>query len=324
MPVLGFVILLLLSACHRAEYYAPSDSFLIDQPRLLNQAQSNRIKAYHQQLLEDLDIHFKLVILNKTPANIDKTAAELFQNYLLGNQTRGAKGLLLLIDPEGHQARIETGRDLESIYPDAFVSYIQREQMARFYERGRVADGIESTVELLVARAVNAIDADAYDPKSLRTRLSHQSGGGGARASLHTHAQERDERFSPAAYGAQASVDMAFSIYLHVLESGVKDSRLEIYSDHTQMFLDKRLVTDAQQQNELAEIQAVYDKRRIREQGSLAVIDFPGSSRVPPYFFRKAPRGWTIDLSIASRLIGFNHLNQWYIRDHNNEFSFAF
>lgn len=124
-------------------------------------------------------------------------------------------------------------------------------------------------------------------------------------------------------YGPQASVDAAFSTYVRLLENHVADPHLGIYSPETQKFLESRRITEAQQRNELTEIQAVYSRRTIMEAGDLAVMRFSGSTRVPPYFFRKRATGWTIDLSATSRVIGFDQSNQWYVRDPRNEFAFG-
>jgi hypothetical protein len=321
MSVLALLfLLLLLPACELPW----TETFLSDQARLLTDAQSNRIKAYHEKLLEDLDIHFCVVILKETPALIEEKADELFKSYSLGSKTRGAKGLLLIIDPQGRQTRIETGYGLEPMFPDAFVSYIQNQQMAPFYKAGRVPEGIEATVELLVAQAMKAIDANDYDPAEIHERLPQYSGGAGANALLAESNTQTMPAVASGDYGPQPSADAAFSEYLLVLENRVRNPSLGLYSEETQTLLRTRLITEAQQGNELSEIRAVYETRSVKERGDFAVIQFSGSRRVPPYFFRKRGDAWTIDLSAASRLIGFDHLNQWCIRDKNSEFSFAF
>ena len=62
--------------------------------------------------------------------------------------------MLFLVDPQGKSVRLETGYDLEGIFTDAFTGYVEREQMLPFFVAGRIAPGIEATVELLVARAL--------------------------------------------------------------------------------------------------------------------------------------------------------------------------
>lgn len=121
-------------------------------------------------------------------------------------------------------------------------------------------------------------------------------------------------------YNSQPSVDAAFATYLRVLQNRVKEPRLAIYSAETRKLLAALTTTDAQQASELREIEAVYSSRVTRESGDLAVLLFPGSKRVPPYFFRREGAGWTIDLSVMRRVIGFDNRNQWYVRDRNSEY----
>ena len=122
-------------------------------------------------------------------------------------------------------------------------------------------------------------------------------------------------------YNSQPSVDAAFATYLRVLQNRVKESRLAIYSSETRKLLAALAITDAQQAAELREIEAVYSNRVVRESGDLGVLLFPGSKRVPPYFFRREGGAWTIDLSVMRRVIGFDNRNQWYVRDKTSEFS---
>lgn len=103
----------------------------------------------------------------------------------------------------------------------------------------------------------------------------------------------------------------------------MKDPGLGVYSPETRKLLGARRITDGQQRSELAEIQAVYAGRILTERGDLAVIRFSDARRVPPYFFRRQPAGWTIDLAATSRVIGFDRSNQWYVRDPNSEFAFG-
>ena len=122
-------------------------------------------------------------------------------------------------------------------------------------------------------------------------------------------------------YNSQPSVDAAYATYLRVLQNRVKESGLAIYSSETRKLLAALTISDAQQAAELREIEAVYSNRVVRESGDLGVLLFPGSKRVPPYFFRRERGAWTIDLSVMRRVIGFDNTNQWYVRDKTSEFN---
>jgi hypothetical protein len=128
---------------------------------------------------------------------------------------------------------------------------------------------------------------------------------------------------SSSGFGPQVSPEAAFGAYLRVLEQGVRNPDLGLYTPATRDLLRARVVSRAQQRNELAAIRAVYGTRTVREQGDLAVIRFD-SRQVPPYFLRRQQDGWTIDLAAASRAIRFDQRNQWFIDDKTTEFAFGF
>ena len=117
--ILFLLLLLPLSGC------SPDTppAFLNDRANLLTVEEREHLVAYNRALLEDLDIHFKLVILDRESPDINTEAAEIFGD--LGKETRAAKGLLFLVDPYGEQVRIEVGYDMEPVFPDLFVGYLE-------------------------------------------------------------------------------------------------------------------------------------------------------------------------------------------------------
>ena len=122
-------MLLVLSSCNGS---AGSTGFVEDRAGLLTEDQRVRIDRFSRQLFEELGIQLKTVILKESPADINATAVELFDRLRLGGTTRGAKGVLFLIDPAGKQVRLEIGYDLEGVFTDAFIGYVERRQMTPF------------------------------------------------------------------------------------------------------------------------------------------------------------------------------------------------
>ena len=171
------LMLLVLSGCTGG---VGSAGFVEDRAGLLTDGQRERIDSFYRQLFEELGIHLKTVILKESPADINATAVELFDRLRLGGATRGAKGVLFLVHPAGKQVRLEIGYDLEGVFTDAFIGYVERRQMMPFFQAGRVGPGIEATAELLVGRAMGAEGTQdselALKPPDPDERLS---GGGG-------------------------------------------------------------------------------------------------------------------------------------------------
>jgi hypothetical protein len=309
----------MLAACQEKRETA----FVDDRAGLLTPEKVARLTNYHDKLLGDLDIHFQLTLLAESPGDLDQAAVERFQELRLGDATTGARGVLLLVDPPGRQVRLEIGYDLEGIFPDGFVGYVEREQMAPFFAAGRVGDGVEATVELLVGRALGEVPADLRGA----VNLEHLSGGGGARIDLAggagAEAKPALEDRSP--FSAQPSPRQTLERYLDVLQQHVKDPELGIYTPETRVFFRQWLVTDAQQNNERNELEKNLPEVEERIAGELAVLRFPVANRQnSPYLLRRSSEGWQLDMAAMSRLIGFNHKNQWHFRSRDHEFMFAF
>jgi len=67
-----------------------------------------------------------------------------------------------VIDTQAQAVRLEVGVTLEAVYVDAFVSYIERDQMISFFRKQRTADGILAATEMIVTRAQNADANNSY------------------------------------------------------------------------------------------------------------------------------------------------------------------
>ena len=301
--------------------------FVSDQAALLSTAEKDHITQLTSALLKDMDIHIMAVVLKESPKDIDKKAVKLFQEYGVGRTTNGAKGVLFLIDPLGKQVRIEIGYDLEPIFTDGFTGYIERRQMTPFFQANKVGPGIEATVELLVGKALGKIatsnDAGLnYEPQNGR----FLSGGGGARVNVEIGSRNIEKKVSSLAnkYQAQPSVHDTLDKYIEVLQLHVKDPNLGIYTPETRKFFSSWVVTDAQQDNELQVINRAMPFAEIFTKDNLAVVMFaPDLRQASPFFLEKGDRGWMLDFASMSKLIGFNHKNQWHLRRRNHKYMFG-
>jgi len=316
----SFALIFLLTACQSRR----ESPFVDDHAGLLKPEQVVRINRFHDRLLQDLDIHFHLVTLAESPGDLDQEGVELFDELKLGETTAGARGVLLLVDPTGRQVRLEIGYDLEGIFPDGFVGYVEREQMRPFFAVGRVSDGIEATVELLVGRAMGEVSTDLHHKV---IDLQHLSGGGGARtaAAIGNGAAANPVLEDRTPYAAQPSPRQTLERYLEALQRHIKDPELGIFTPETRAFFRQWLVTDAQQDNERKDLERNLPDVEERIAGDLAVLRFPVDRRqTAPYLLRRSDQGWQLDMAAMSRLIGFNHKNQWFFRSRDHEFMFAF
>jgi len=310
---------LLLSAC--------GDRYIDDRAGLMSSDEQTRLRSFQKKLLQELDIELQVVVLDASPGDLDAEAVDLFDERGIGKRTKGARGVLLLIDPVAGQVRMETGYDLEGIFPDAFIGYIEQRQMAPFFSAGRIGAGIEATVELVVGKALGAIDEGSYAPEEKAGGLAHLSGGAGARSTVNIGGgmPAKPVLDDASAFGAQPSAEQVLAAYLEVLRGRIKDPGLGLYSPETREFFRKWLVTDAQQDNERRTLEAHIGQGQVLQRDGRAVIRFPISKRsMAPYFLVRGEEGWMLDFATMSILVGFNHRNQWHLRSFDHPFMFAF
>ena len=302
--------------------------FVSDQAALLSKAEINHITQLGNARLRDMDIHIMALVLKESPEDIDNKAVKLFQEYGVGRTTNGAKGVLFLVDPLGKQVRIEIGYDLEPIFTDGFTGYIERRQMTPFFQANKVGPGIEATVELLVGKALGKIETLNYaKPEDKQQTGRFLSGGGGSRLDVEIGSKTIEKEASPLAkkYQAQPSEQDTLDKYIEVLRLHIKDPNLGIYTPETRKFFSNWVVTDAQQDNELQVINKGMSTVKILTKDNLAVISFSCDLRqASPFFLEKGSQGWMLDFASMSKIIGFNHKNQWHLRQRNHKYMFGF
>jgi len=295
-----------------------------DRASLLTDTGKSRITDYCAHLAAELDIRITVTTLDAAVGDIDATAARLFSERSEG----GARRVLFLIDPAGRQVRLEIGYDLEGIYTDGFVGYIERKQMVPFFESGAVGDGIAATIELLVDKALGTAASERGELTTEANDTSpYYSGGAGAVTSVDIGTGRSAP--APAAqandYGAQPSPLAALDTYRRILAAHVKDPDLGLYTPATRTFFRTHTVTDAQQDNARTLLDRIAGTERIVIRDDHAVIHYPlHNRRANPYFLQRGPYGWMMDFVSMNRFIRFNHLNQWHFASTDHPYMFAF
>ncbi len=318
------IILLICSlsgwSCSRTE----TNGFVDDRAGILSEHEQQRLADYYQTLVTDLALSCRLVILDRATDDIDGVALDLFAD--LGRQSGSARGLLVLVDPAGKQVRIEVGYDLEDMFPDAFIRYLEREQMTPFFRQGLIGAGIEATTELLIARASQAIMGQPFDPAEKYGGPIHFSGGAGARQAIAIGGGELDKTpaDNPGSYRPQPTPEQSLLTYQQVLRAKIKDPDLPLYTPATRAFFAGWVVTDAQQDNALRSLEAATIDNVIIS-GNRAVIRFGLEKRLlPPYFLEHTGDGWAFDFASMHQIIRMNQHNHWRFTESDHAYSFGF
>ncbi|MCK9173105.1 MAG: YgcG family protein [Desulfuromonas sp.] len=330
MKIWRFLALLSLLLCGACQVSPPLPPAVVDEAEVLSPSARQRLCQQARLLLQQQRIALQVWILPQAVDDLDRLAADQLSRLRLGEQTGGARGLLLVFDPQRQQVRLEVGYDLEALLTDLFIGRIEREQMAPFYAAGRLAEGIEATVELVVGAVLAQEDASPDRP--VVHNGTALSGGGGARLALEGAAARPEETpvvADLARYQPQPTPLESLALYLEVLRARIKAPQLPLYSPSSRDFFASWLVTDAQQANAQALLEAHWAEAEVRtgtvQHEQLAVIRFPVTRRgCAPYLLRRVAAGWQLDFAAMHQLLGFNHNNQWFMRRQDHAFMFAF
>jgi uncharacterized protein len=304
------------------EALAPAPEILHDGAGLLAPAQREAIEQQHGFLRRDHGIDYRVETLRGT-GDLDRYAVERFGALAVGSAGRGERGLLLVIDAEADEVRLEVGRALEGSFPDAFVAYLEQRQMVPFFQAGRVGDGVLAATELLVAQVQRERARGGFAELPVAG-----SGGGGARTRARIgEAPDPALREGPAV-AAGETPEATVAAYLEAMRARNADPNLDLYSTATRAMLARWVVTPGQMDTlVLSYRDCRADPARLDAAGARAVIRHPIAARhCPPWFLVREEGRWRLDLAAASAAIRFGRDNSWHFAagvEHPYLFAFA-
>lgn len=295
-----------------------------DEAGIFTPEQEKSLAAYHEKLLEVYDVDYRIVAKDGV-GDINAYAYKTFGEMEIGEYSKTGRGLLLVIDPQQNQLRLEVSKGLEGVYTDAFVSYIEHRQMIPFFKASRVADGILGTTEIIFSRSAEAVAGNDFDPE----KMEGSAGGGVTNtATIGSGMEAKSTTALPASPPAAAlSPDEIVALYLTAMEERNSNPNLPIYSAETQAMMQKWVVTAAQMDNVVKSyIKCAHNNTSIL--GSAAVVRYRIEDRIcSPYFLVYENDGWKLDLTMMQKAIRFNHMNYWHFDSSSaalRDYMFAF
>lgn len=323
---------LLLAACGTEGL--PDDGpgrgrFVVDAASLIVDDSESRMNDLLDALLDDADIELVAVTVDSLGGEpIERFANDLFERWEVGSRTRANRGLLLVVAQAEERVRFEVAYDLEAIFPDAFVSYIEREQMVPYFADGAVGHGTEATTELIARRAFERVLGRAYDPEADGDDDigGFRSGGAGAQSDVAFSGGTPREAAPDEVrvyFDAQPTAERAWQRFVEANRRRIKDPELGIYDREAKAIM-RRTVTNAGQDH-IADLYGEAD-HEVRQRGDRAVVLFRHDPNhlLAPWFFHRTARGWQLDGSMYPGVVGYNHRNQWRFRSRDHAYMFAF
>lgn len=312
---------LLASACARRE---PAATVLVeDRAGLLSEGEEASVAGWHAALLAQHDIDYRVLTV-AGPTDLAARALRQFEEAEVGRHSRTGRGLLLVIDASSERVRLEVARELEGVFVDSFVAYVEREQLAPFFAAGRVGDGIVAASELIAGRAEAAIEQGVLDE---RAALAGTAGAGAESRAGVDHGYRRPTARAEADGAAQSSPLETVAAYLGAMAVHDASPDHDLYTPETRAMLSGHVVTRGQMDN-IVRTYRDCPAARVSQQGGFAVVEHPGDSgRCAPWFLARGPDGlWRLDLLVMQRTVRFDTRNRWRVAAPENlgDFAFAF
>lgn len=291
-----------------------------DHAQLLSSDDSDidqTLRQYVSFLLSEFDIDLH-VYTTRSNDDINLHAFSLYQQLAVGSRSKSHKGMLLIVNPAINKVRFEVGYELEDVYHDAFVSYIEHRQMVPYFNQNLVAEGIVATIELMVTRAQHA---KLGKTESIQPWLEG-SGGAGAVTDANINQKQPDvvyslpselksllENPSPA-LSPQDMINLLFEKTRH----RVIDWTLPIFTAATRSQLRDRKATVAQMDNGVrvydacGKPQILFDKS-----GYFAVARYRPEQRLcAPWFLMKENGIWRLDILAHAYGLRNSFSNEWF------------
>lgn len=275
------------------------------------------LQEYVSFLLREFDIDLQ-VYTSRIDDNINLQAFSLYQQLAVGRRSKSLKGMLLIVNPVINKVRFEVGYELEDVYQDAFVSYIEHRQMVPYFNQNQVPEGIVAAIELIVTRAQHA---KLGKTENVQPWLEG-SGGAGAAAdaninqkqvpiahSLPDELKHQLENLSPE-QSPQDVINLMFEKTRH----RITDWTLPIFASSTRSQLRDRKATVAQMDNGVR----VYDACgkptiQLDRSGYFAVARYRPDQRLcAPWFLMKEDGIWRLDILAHAYGLRNNFSNEWF------------
>jgi uncharacterized protein len=130
--------------------FPPLTGRVVDDARIIPQTESDRITAKLASLESKSGIQVVVATVNSLGGDeIEPYANALFRAWGLGEKLKN-NGVLLLVAPKEHKARIEVGYGLEGTLTDALSKIIITNAMVPRFKTGDFGSGIERGVDDII------------------------------------------------------------------------------------------------------------------------------------------------------------------------------
>jgi hypothetical protein len=310
---LAFVALLTIAFGCRREATEPRR--LVDTGALLSEEQRRSIVDYLAFIESERGVDYRVVVMEAAASDLVAEGVARYEAMQIGASADG-QGMLLLVDVDSEEARVEVGYALEHRVRDVEASSMITDFLTPYFSSGQVASGIEASVERLVDVLDPTREEEAYETPVLG------SGGAGATAALLAGI----DRLTPETKARLQEImvpqpDPGDCVRLEIalMHRGIYYRDVPMYDEAWRRakrpdFPANRLKTIAREWDGPFEIESTDDRAITYYTGEKAL-------RWGPQLLRHTDQGWIVDASSVARLIVYDYSNEsWYALEEDNPY----
>lgn len=245
-----------------------------------------------------------LTIRSLREASLEKLALNRMRTLKVG-ATTDRRGLLVILDVESKQARLEVGPNLEGLFTDAYASYVARDVLAPMLQNetspGRI---LSSLLHMLLFRVDQGLLGEEWDPAiltAIRERQRLALGGGADAVATLADANRLGAQPAPAAlkpyYTAQPTAAQALERTLDWLQEPFAYHDVNLLSGASQFILTQ--VNNDMSVGNWRFDQVSLSKERflLVERGTRAIAIPTVSPLTHPIWLLRGPDGWQYELT---------------------------
>ena len=259
------------------------------------------------ELRKDLGVDVRVATRRAGGEDAAPLAERLFRELGVGRDVPTG-GILILLDGEGGQARIEVSYSLEGVLPDVFVSRLARDQLVPYASHRAAGMAVMDVVHFLRNRLLDFVASGELElagglrgAEHLEKLLSAHSGGAGAQVALpslpsHTEFKRRVPAEKRAHYAPSADPRESAAALQRTRRDLAGDPSLELFTAGSRVMRERYPVAPYE---ELLRADAVErsEPLELQVRGERAFLDSRNPARdfVPILLVREGGL-WRVDL----------------------------
>jgi uncharacterized protein len=292
-----------------------------------------RLGRMADDLAKDLGVDVHVVTLEET-GTIESQSERVFRERGIGDGAPTG-GLLILLNPDTQEARIEVGYSLEGGLTDLHAGRIARDQLAPYVSYAAAGMAVMDVLHYLRDQIyLSAAVGDIQLGEEFRRQPAYAdikrylSGGAGAKTRLSAVPMDADlKRAVPAErrarYAPSADVKESVAAFLRVIADLAGDPTLTLFTEGSRLMRAEYPFARFEELKRLERIDASQPlEYRVKGDYAVATSPRPAAGFVP-VLLRRENRLWRVDLVETWKNLFFDADGNYFLRNSNTPYAFG-